>query len=41
MVKARAVVEVSSAGLGEYRVPAGGAPPAVQGATEALARPRP
>lgn len=37
MVKARAVVEVSSTGMGEYRVHAGGAPIALSGATEALA----
>lgn len=37
MIRAKAVVEVSSSGMGEYRVHAGGAPVAMSGATEALA----
>jgi len=40
MVRARAVVEISSNGLGEYRVHAGAAPLVLQGAAEALARAR-
>jgi N-methylhydantoinase A/oxoprolinase/acetone carboxylase beta subunit len=37
MIRARAVVEISTSGMGEYRVHAGGAPLPMPGATEALA----